>query len=112
MISYEDETIELDNEGVRIKNYRGPGDSKYVPYNRIQDFEVFEVGFWTGRHRLVGIPMGRPHNWFHWNRKRSNKNIAIGLETGRWIRPTIVPDDALAVQEILQAKIQNSNSES
>ena len=66
------------------------------------------MGFWTGRHRLVGISFGRPRNWFHWDRNRNRKSTAISLDVGGWIRPTIVPDDPEAVEEILRAQVVNN----
>lgn len=105
---YEDDTVELDAEGVRIKSYRGPGNAKHIPYPAIRDFEVFEMGFWSGRHRLVGLPLGKPRNWFHWDRNRRGKTTAIGLDVGRLIRPTIVPDDPTAVGAILDQVVHRS----
>jgi hypothetical protein len=103
MADYEDDSIVVDEQGIRIKSYRRPGDSKFVPFGDIGEYEVFEMGFWTGRHQLVGLSPGRPRNWFHWDRKRRDKTTAIGLEVGGWIRPTIVPDDATSVAELLRA---------
>ena len=105
MTEYEDEAILLDEDGMTIKNYRKPGDPKRIPYGTIRSFEVFEMGFWTGRHRLVGISLGRPRNWFHWNRNRSKKRTAISLDIGKWLRPTIVPDDPTAVEETLRGSV-------
>ena len=69
MTPYEDEAILLDKDGVTIKNYRRPGDTKRIAYGSIQSFEAFEMGLWTGRYRLVGMSLGRPRNWFHWDRQ-------------------------------------------
>lgn len=102
MTPYEDETILLDEDGVTIKNYRRPGDAKRIAYGSIQGFEAFEMGLWTGRYRLVGMSLGRPRNWFHWDRSRGNKRTAISLDVGKWIRPTIVPGDPNAIAQILR----------
>ena len=102
MADYEDDTVELDAEGLRIKSYRGPGRAKHILYREIRDFEVFEMGFWSGRYRLVGMPLAKPRNWFPWDRNRRGKTTAIGLDVGRLIRPTIVPDNPTAVIEILR----------
>lgn len=102
MTRYEDQTVLLDDDGLTIKNYRKPGDAKRIPYGSIEDFEVFEMGFWSGRHRLVGISIGRPRNWFPWDRNRSDKRKAISLDVGKRILPTIAPDDPQAVETILR----------
>jgi hypothetical protein len=101
MSRYEDDTILLDDTALTIASYRRPGDARRVEYGSIRSFQIFEMGFWTGRHRLVGISLGRPRNWIHWGRNRGDKRTAISLDVGAWIRPTIVPDDAEAVAEIL-----------
>ncbi len=102
MNNYEDDAILIDDDGLTIKSYRWPGNAKHIEFGSIRDLEVFELGFWTGRHRLVGISLGRPHNWFHWDRHRSSKRLAISLDVGGWIRPTIVPNDPEAVEERLR----------
>ncbi len=105
MARYEDEAIALDDDAVTIKSYRRPGDAKHIEYASIRNIEVFEMGFWTGRHRVVGMSLGRPRNWFHWDRDRGNKRTAISLDVGGWTRPTIVPDDPKAVEEILRGAV-------
>ncbi len=104
MPDYEDDIVVLDDDYLLIKSYRWPGDKKSIPYRQIEDVEVFEVGFWTGRHQLVGLPLGRPHNWFSWNRSRKGRQTAVGLDLGRWVRPTIVPEDAAMVADILRKR--------
>ena len=105
MSSYEDEAVALGDEGVTIKNYRRPGDARQIPYDSIRGIDVYEMGFWSGRFRLVGISFGRPRDWFHWDPKRRGKDTAISLDVGKWIRPTIAPEDPRAVESILQEAI-------
>ena len=105
MAQYEDDMVVLDDDGVTIKNYRRRGDAKRIAYGDIRDIDVFEMGIWSGRYRLVGISFGRPRNWFHWNPNLGAKGAAIGLDVGKWIRPTMVPEDPATVEEILRARI-------
>lgn len=105
MTRYEDKTVLLDNVGVTIKSYLRPGGARHIPYGSIQDVEVFEMGFWTGRHQLVGISPGRPRSWFHWDRSRNKRHKAISLDVGKWIRPTFAPDDPQAAEETLRTAI-------
>lgn len=102
---YEDDTVLLDTDGVSIKNYRKRGDTKQIGYSRIEHVEVFEMGFWSGRHRLIGISAGRPRNWFPLERNRQAKHIAVALDVGRWILPTFTPDDPTAVAAILNERV-------
>ena len=106
MTHYEDEVIVLDGDGVTIKSYRRPGDAKRIAYSSIRGIEVFEMGLWSGRLRLVGMSFGRPRNWFHWDSKRGSKGTAISLDVGKWIRPTIVPEDPNAAEDILRGAVE------
>jgi hypothetical protein len=99
---YEDATVALDLDGVTIESYRWKGDVKRVPYEKIRDVEVFEMGFWSGKFRVVGISFGRPRNWFPWGRSEHNLSTAISLDVGGWLRPTLVPDDPAAVERMLR----------
>jgi hypothetical protein len=105
MTHYEDKSIALDEDGLTIKNYRKPGDAKRITYRTIRSFELFEMGFWSGRHRLVGIGFGRPRNWFPWDRDRKNKRTAISIDVGKRILPTSTPDDPEAVETILRESV-------
>ena len=101
MTTYEDTTVALDDEGLTIKGYRWLGDERRIDYGSILGHEVFEMGLWSGKFRVVGIGFGRPRDWFSWSRSRTNKTTAISLDVGRLIRPTIVPDDPAGVDAIL-----------
>ena len=104
MPHYEDDAVVLDDERILIKNYRWPRDERSIAYREIEDVEVFEMRFWTGRHQLVGLPLMRPRNWFSWNRSRKGRHTAVGLNLGRWTRPTIAPEDAAMVADILRKR--------
>jgi hypothetical protein len=106
MTAYQDDTVLLDEAAVTIQNYWRPGGSKRIAYTEIKDLERFEMGFWSGRHRLVGISLGRPRNWFPWDSTRNGKTSAISLDVGGLLHPTIVPDDPEVVEEILRGAIQ------
>jgi hypothetical protein len=105
MTHYEDTSIALDENGVTIKNYRKPGDTKRIAYQAIRSFEHFEMGFWSGRHRLIGIGFGRPRNWFQWDRDRKTKRTAISIDVGKRIFPTATPDHPDAVETILRESV-------
>ena len=106
MARYEDEVILLDEEAVTIKSYRKPGDAKRIEYSSIRNVERFEMGFWSGRLRLVGMSFGRPRDWFAWDRNRNKNRVAISLDVGKWIRPTVVPEDPDAAEQILREAVE------
>jgi len=103
MTRYEDATVALDDDGLTIKSYRWPGDERRIDYGSIVRREVFEMGLWSGRFRVVGIGFGRPRDWFPWGRSPTNRTTAISLDVGSLVRPVIVPDDPAAVDAILDA---------
>ena len=98
---YQDETVVLDDLGLTIKSLRWRGDERRITYGDIEHTEMFEMGLWSGRFRLVGISFGRPRSWFPRGRSRTNKSVAIALDLGRLIHPVIVPDDPLVVNALL-----------
>ena len=108
MANYEDDGILLDENGLTIKNYRRPGDSKQIAFTLIRSIERFDMGIWSGRYRVIGISFGRPRNWFHWDARRRGKRTAISLDLGKWIRPAIVPRDPDTAEEILRGAIGRS----
>jgi hypothetical protein len=106
MTRYEDDGILLGEDQLTIKSYRWGGNARRIAYRSVRSFEVFEMGLWTGRFRMVGISVGRPRNWIPWGRSRTNKSTAISLDVGKWLRPTIVPDDPAAVDGILRGVVE------
>lgn len=103
MTRYEDTTVVLDDAGVTIKNYGRPGSTRTIDYSDIRRAELIDLGFGTGRYRLVGISPGRLRTFFHWDLERAHKPVAISLDTGRWLRRAITPDDPERVLAILEA---------
>ena len=107
-VLYDDDTVQLDDDGLSIKNSRARGASRRIEYGAIRRVETFEMGFWSGRHRVAGISPGRPRNWFAWERGRSAKQVAVALDVGTWVRPTFTPDDPGAVIAILDERVATS----
>jgi hypothetical protein len=82
---YDDGEIIGDEVGLLIKRYY-PWGSKHILYSSIRSV----------RH----LPI-RVRKWRIWGSGRPKKNVALELDTGHWIRPTITPDDADAVETII-----------
>lgn len=105
---YEDANLCLDEDGLTVKNYFGPGHRRAIAYREIVDHEVIELGPLTGRHRLVGLGLRRPRHFFHWDRSRSSKAHAIALDVGGTIRPVITPDDHRKVLDVLESQASDA----
>lgn len=108
MTRYEDDVILLGEDDLTIKSYLWGGNARRIAYRSVRGIEVFEMGLWTGRFRMVGISIGRPRNWIPFGRSRTNKRTAISLDVGRLLRPTIVPDDPEAVDGILREVVETN----
>lgn len=93
MPTYDDDAITLDETGITVKNYYLPGRPRTIRYDNIIHAEIIDLGFFTGRHQLVGIGPLRPRLFFHWDRTRSTKSHGISLDLGRRLRLAITPDE-------------------
>lgn len=106
MTRYEDATIRIDDDIVIIKG-RGPlRRDRRINRAHISRVETFEMGLWSGRARLVGISPLRPRNWFYWDRARRHKTTAVGIDHGRFLRPTVTPDDPETVAQLLRSQAE------
>ena len=97
MATLDDDAVTLDETGITVKNYYLPGRPRTIRYDDIVQAEVIQLGFFTGRHQLVGIGPLRPRLFFHWDRKRSTKSHGISLDLGRRLRLAITPDEPTRV---------------
>jgi hypothetical protein len=96
---YDDGLIVCGDDGVVIRRYYFPWGSKLVPYSRLRNVERRELGRVTGRWRIWGS--GDLRHWWNLDTGRPRKSVALVLDVGRRIRPTITPDDPDAVERIL-----------
>ena len=109
---YQDDRMILDDQGITITSYLYPGNRRHIPYATISDYNVIELGPFSGRHRLVGLGVRRPRHFFHWDRTRSTKTRSIALDAGRLLHPVISPDDLDRVVQLLDehaAKLSGSS---
>jgi hypothetical protein len=93
MGTHDDDAVTLDETGITVKNYYLPGRPRTIRYDEIVHAEMIQLGFFTGRHQLVGIGPLRPRLFFHWDRKRSTKLHGLSLDLGRRLRLAITPDE-------------------
>jgi hypothetical protein len=98
---YDDGLVALDDNSVLIRRYYFPWGNKRIPYSSIRSFTrlaPIRVRKW----RLSGS--GDFVHWWNLDLHRSKKNVAIVIDVGKWIRPTITPDDPDAVEHILSER--------
>lgn len=94
---YDDGGIVCDDTSLLIKRYY-PWGSKRIPYSSIN--EVRRLPIRVRKWRIWGS--GDLRHWWNLDLKRPKKNVALELDTGRWLLPTITPDDADAVEAIIK----------
>ncbi len=101
---YDDGRIACDSTSIRIGWYYPWGGSKSILYSRIKAVVPRPLtGVVNGRWRIWGS--GDFVHWWNLDTRRPNKTMALELDLGRRVRPTITPDDAEAVERILQDHI-------
>ena len=105
MTFYDDDVIRIDDTGLTIRSFLLPGRSRHVRFDEIARVDLITLGFFTGRHQLVGIGPLRPRLFFHWDRQRSTKTHAVLLDRGKVLRLAITPSDPERVLGIISDRI-------
>ena len=98
--TYQDGGIVCDDKALTIRRYY-PWGAKRIPYSSIRSVERLPL---TGastvrRWRIWGS--GDFVHWWNFDAERPKKKLALVLDTGNRVRPTITPDDPDAVERIL-----------
>ena len=101
---YDDGGIACEGQQLTIRWYYLWG-AKRIPYASIKGVTELPL---TGlnavrRWRIWGS--GDFIHWWNLDTKRPNKRLALVIDVGRHIRPTITPNDPETVEAILKARI-------
>jgi hypothetical protein len=101
---YDDGAIRCDEQGLTIRRYF-PWGAKRIPYTSIREVTTLSL---TGANsvrkwRIWGS--GDLVHWWNLDPRRPRKDMALVIDVGRRVRPTITPDDPDAVQHILARRI-------
>lgn len=99
MADYRDRRIATDAHGVVIRAYYFPWGTKRVPYGALRSVTRVSLGALTGRARVWGT--SNPRNWANLDLGRSHKSVGYLLDSGRFVRPFITPDDPQAFEAAL-----------
>ena len=98
---YDDGRIICDDRGMVIRWYYLWG-SKRIPYGRIRSFKSRPLTGVRGKLRIWGS--GDFVHWFNLDSSRPRKDVAIELDVGHRVIPTITPDDPDAVVRVLSSR--------
>jgi hypothetical protein len=99
--TYDDGGVACDRDGLVIRRYY-PWGAKRVRYASLKGVTELPL---TGLSRVRKWRIWGSGDFVHWwnlDRHRPKKNLALVLDVGRRVRPTITPDDPAAVQRILR----------
>lgn len=104
---YQDAKIRCDSDSLTIRNYYLWG-AKRIRYASIKRVEQLPL---TGANAIRRWRLWGSGDFLHWwnlDGKRPEKRMALVLDVGRHIRPTITPDNPTAVERILEARVARS----
>ncbi|MEV5988881.1 hypothetical protein AB0L85_28405 [Streptomyces sp. NPDC052051] len=103
--AYDDGGIRCDDQGLTIRRYYLWG-AKRIRYTSIRGVETLPL---TGLNRVRKWRIWGSGDFVHWwnlDRKRPKKNVALVIDVGRRVYPTITPDAPTTVARILAEKIK------
>jgi len=97
---YDDGRVSCDSTGISLAWYYLWG-AKHIEYSSIRSVQRLSLtgASSLGRWRIWGS--GDFVHWWNLDPGRPHKDVALVLDVGRRIRPTITPDDPEAVARIL-----------
>lgn len=102
---YDDGRIACDDTSLLIRRYYGIA-PKRIPYSSIVGVRRRPLTRWRGRWRIWGS--GDFKHWYNFDAGRTKKAVALDIDTGGWVVPTITPDDPDAVERILAEQAARS----
>ena len=102
--AYEDGKIRCDDQALTIRDYY-PWGRKRIRYSSIRGVQRIPL---TGANKVRKWRIWGSGDLVHWwnlDVHRPRKNVALVLDVGRHMRPTITPDDPDAVERILAGHV-------
>lgn len=100
---YDDGGVACDEQGLTIRRYYLWG-AKRIPYTSIEavtELPLTDINT-VRRWRIWGS--GDFLHWWNLDTKRPEKRLALVIDIGRHIRPTITPNDPETVEGILKER--------
>lgn len=102
--AYEDGQVVCDGHELVIKRYY-PWGPKHVPYASIRGVEELPL---TGASKVRRWRIWGSGDFIHWwnlDSRRPSKTLALVIDVGRHIKPTITPDDPQTVERLLKDRL-------
>ena len=102
--SYDDGRIVCDDRGLLIRWYYLWG-AKRIPYAALRGLNELPL---TGRSRVRRWRLWGSGDFLHWwnlDPGRPKKTMALVLDIGHHVRPTITPDNPDSVERILRGRM-------
>ena len=100
--SYQDENIEVNMNGLKIKKYYIPTfKEKIIPIHKIKDIKMIDLDRVNGKYTFFGLSWKL--YYYNLDRKRPIKTKGITIEEeGNFVTIGITPEDALKCFKVLQ----------
>jgi hypothetical protein len=101
---YDDGGISCDEQGLTIRQYY-PWGAKRIRYTSIRNVRRLPL---TGANAMRRWRIWGSGDFIHWwnlDTNRPRKELALVIDVGHRVRPTITPDDPVAVERILAERI-------
>lgn len=96
---YDDGRIACDDSRLVVRRYYPWGGSKSIPYASIRSVTRSPLTGLTGKWRIWGS--SDFVHWWNLDPGRPKKEVALVINAGRRVLPTITPDDPDTVARIL-----------
>jgi len=104
---YDDGQVALDDNGLTLRRYYFPtGQSKHIPYRRIQSAQVRPMGWLTGKGR--GWGSAHPRYWLPLDLSRPRKDRLVVLDLGGFVHPAFSPEEPDRVIALLNQHVGQS----
>jgi hypothetical protein len=100
-VEYDDGLIACGSDALLIRRYTLLLRPRRVPYSDIRNVTKLQLGTMR-KWRIWGS--GDFLHWWNFDARRPRKEIALALDVGGRVRPTITPDDPQRVVEILRRR--------
>ncbi|MFE9559434.1 hypothetical protein ACFYOD_39180 [Streptomyces sp. NPDC006703] len=102
--SYDDGGISCDDQGLTIRRYY-PWGAKRIHYTSIKGVQKLPLTGANAVHRWRIWGSGDFLHWWNLDTNRPRKDLALVIDLGHHVRPTITPDAPTAVERILAEHI-------
>ena len=97
-VEYDDGLIACASDALVIRRYTLLLQPRRIPYGEIRRVTTVHLGG-LRRWRIWG---GDVRHWFNFDARRPEKPLALILDVGKAVKPTITPDDPQQVLDVLR----------